>query len=390
MRRRRARTSGAGTATVRTRHRRPPYAAVVRAGVVAAVPGGLGRRRRRGRVSAVRGLLRRRARRRARGRRARGRRARRPPPGRCCSRAFRRRRARCDRGASSPPLLRPGPCRGRRWPTTAGLATPASPRTTPRAARAPRRSPGPSRGSAPQPSPGRSAPRARRPSRGGSALIQCRTAASTSPAQMWHSVEACACRPRRETTGENAREGTPILRGSVRAQDRQRLAPLGQRTGLDEGAEIVRDDRGRDAHVRARDVRRDVRGASLLPEFGAARVREDEGVRVAPGGDARGDGAAVVADDERALDRGVGGVHDLRRLVRRRRHRRRARLGGFTRGNHLGRLGDGGGRRRGGRRGRGFGDPAVRVHLVEKVHAVVHGRGRGEAREAPPAPRGGR
>ena len=27
---------------------------------------------------------------------------------------------------------------------------------------------------------------------GGSALIQCRTAASTSPAQMWHSVEACA------------------------------------------------------------------------------------------------------------------------------------------------------------------------------------------------------
>ena len=58
-------------------------ATAVRAGVVAPrVPGGLGRRRRRGRASARRGAAAR-ARRRARGRRARGRRARRPPPGRC-------------------------------------------------------------------------------------------------------------------------------------------------------------------------------------------------------------------------------------------------------------------------------------------------------------------
>ena len=117
-------------------------------------------------------------------------------------------------------------------------------------------------------------------------------------------------------------------------------------------------------------------------------MREDEGVRVAPGGDARGDGAAVVADDERALTAASeasmisAGSFAAAATAAARRPSAALRAG-----NHLGRLGDGAG---GGGAGgaEGVRGPAVRVHLVEKVHAR-RPRAEGGA-EAPPAPRGGR
>ena len=76
------------------------------------------------------------------------------------------------------------------------------------------------------------APRARRPSRGQRAHPVPHGGVDVPGADV--AQRGGSAPPAGETTGENAREGTPILRGSVRAQNRQRLAPLGQRTGLDE------------------------------------------------------------------------------------------------------------------------------------------------------------
>ena len=175
----------------------------------------------------------------------------------------------------------------------------------------------------------------------------------------------------RESPGEHAGERSPLLRGRIRAEDRERLAPLCEHAGLDNRAEVLRDDGGGNAHVRPGNVGRDVRGARLLPEFGTSDGSEDERVGVTPRSDTRGDGAGVIAHDERALHLGVGRVHDLRGLVRRRRPRSRARLGCFSRGDRFGSLRDGRGWRGGGRRGRGFRHAPVGVHVIEEIHAVV-------------------
>eukprot|EP00982_Pelagococcus_subviridis_P007216 30497-Pelagococcus_subviridis.AAC.23 len=143
-----------------------------------------------------------------------------------------------------------------------------------------------------------------------------------------------------ETTGEHARERAPLLRGGVRAQDRERLAPLRERARFHEFPEVVGHDRGGDAQVRPIDVRLEVRRPGFFPELCATDGGEDEGIRVTTRGDTRGNCGAIVAHDECALHFRVGRVEDLRRFVLRRSLRRRLRRRFPPRGDELGCLWD--------------------------------------------------